>query len=423
MGEIVQLSKSLLRVRGPDAARFLNGLLTTRLIPNVVKKKQHTISANENRHLGLNNTVNLLENWGVMHEDIYDPEQNIYVTRTGIFSMLLNSKGRVINECFNFPVPFHSRTPEFQETVKKGPDYLLEISPVYQRSLLSMLKIHKLSAQVKIEQAADIYSYYYYSDTPEFEDWLENVQQEYFQTAEPSAALSSAALFVEKAGFLLANYADHVVGLAVDNRIPNFGIKILTNVPIDSPSSLLAPEFVARFGARQVSEEHVTERRYINGLFETSDAAKGQSLLPFEANLDYVNGLSLEKGCYVGQELTIRTYNGGVIRKRIVPVEFDQNVAALMGGVDLSTVEISRPDASSATEPATPSPVVALSPFGLTGVVGRRGKLAKLFSVHGSHGFLLATVDDVKKDGRFEMKVGGASVGLTAFLPEWWPEE
>lgn len=42
--------------------------------------------------------------------------------------------------------------------------------------------------------------------------------------------------------------------------------------------------------------------------------------LPFEANLDHHQGVDFRKGCYVGQELTARTYHTGVIRKRLVPV-------------------------------------------------------------------------------------------------------
>ena len=66
----------------------------------------------------------------------------------------------------------------------------------------------------------------------------------------------------------------------------------------------------------------VVQRRFQNGLFEIQDASKGSSLLPFECNLDYTNGLSLDKGCYVGQELTIRTFNNGVIRKEYSPYNF-----------------------------------------------------------------------------------------------------
>ncbi|KAG0146720.1 hypothetical protein CROQUDRAFT_106992 [Cronartium quercuum f. sp. fusiforme G11] len=42
--------------------------------------------------------------------------------------------------------------------------------------------------------------------------------------------------------------------------------------------------------------------------------------LPFEANLDHHRAIDFRKGCYVGQELTARTYHTGVIRKRLVPI-------------------------------------------------------------------------------------------------------
>ncbi|KII94791.1 hypothetical protein PLICRDRAFT_33599 [Plicaturopsis crispa FD-325 SS-3] len=44
------------------------------------------------------------------------------------------------------------------------------------------------------------------------------------------------------------------------------------------------------------------------------------SAFPMESNLDVMGGLDFRKGCYVGQELTVRTYHTGVIRKRILPV-------------------------------------------------------------------------------------------------------
>lgn len=43
------------------------------------------------------------------------------------------------------------------------------------------------------------------------------------------------------------------------------------------------------------------------------DFLLGQSL-PLESNLDYTNGVDFRKGCYLGQELTIRTYHTGVTR-------------------------------------------------------------------------------------------------------------
>ncbi|PLW29118.1 hypothetical protein PCASD_15994 [Puccinia coronata f. sp. avenae] len=62
--------------------------------------------------------------------------------------------------------------------------------------------------------------------------------------------------------------------------------------------------------------------------------------LPFEANLDYHHGVDFRKGCYVGQELTARTYHTGVIRKRLVPVLIAKDshltASAIPGRISLS---------------------------------------------------------------------------------------
>lgn len=43
-------------------------------------------------------------------------------------------------------------------------------------------------------------------------------------------------------------------------------------------------------------------------------------LIPLEANLDWMNGVVFDKGCYLGQELTARTHFRGLLRKRCFPV-------------------------------------------------------------------------------------------------------
>jgi len=46
----------------------------------------------------------------------------------------------------------------------------------------------------------------------------------------------------------------------------------------------------------------------------------GQYLSPLSSvGLIFIS-VDFRKGCYVGQELTVRTYHTGVIRKRILPV-------------------------------------------------------------------------------------------------------
>lgn len=416
---IARIPRSIIRIRGVDSSKFLNGLVTTRLLPNVVKKKQHTISENENRHLELQKLIDPLTNWGLMHEDIFDPDENIFVRRDGVASMFLNSKGRVVNDCFMYAFPYHTLCESFGKEINEA-QFLVEVDPRYAQSLQLLLKIHKLSAKVKIEAVENMHSYYYFNESPEFEEWLDNLQTTYMCTGDPAGALEMANKLVSEEHVFSRNFAPNVAGFAIDNRIPNFGLKILTNVETEDPAGIFSKRFKDRFDVKEVLPNLITDRRFVNGLFETADAPQGMSLLPFECNLDYINGLSLEKGCYVGQELTIRTYNGGVIRKRVAPVSFsgdegdlEKLAAAEVGDISLEPVTQEAPKQA------------ASSPFGNSSKTIRRSKIGKLLAVRGRMGFALVNLDLVQKDNRLKVGVPGVGkdIDATVHLPEWWPEE
>ncbi|RLV94089.1 putative transferase CAF17 mitochondrial [Spathaspora sp. JA1] len=418
------LNKTLLNIKGPDATKFLNGLITTRLLPNIVKKKQHTITDAETRHLNLSEIININQNWGLMHEDIYDPNHTISIGRNGINSMFLNSKGRVITDCFLYANPFHSSSDAKEGQLEGNGDYLIEIDPKQESTLLSLLKIHKLSAKVKIKKL-ELYSYYIYNDSIEFDDWMEDIQQRYFQSMDPKSAWSDADLFIQSQELINTDIADSVIGLAFDNRIPNFGIKIVTNKPIDN---LLSAEFTSKFEIEPVDESNITKRRIDTGLFETCDGPSNTSLLPFDCNLDYTNGLSLEKGCYVGQELTIRTYNNGTIRKRIYPLKFHEYEGTnweVLNNVDLETVTklvispLEEPESEQAQEEEQIS-----SPFGAgKSVRKRKSSQGKILSVYGDLGFGLFNIDDVEKNRLYKVELdSGKFIIVEVKVPDWWPE-
>lgn len=42
---------------------------------------------------------------------------------------------------------------------------------------------------------------------------------------------------------------------------------------------------------------------------------------PLESNLDLINAIAWNKGCYLGQELTFMTHSRGATRKRLMPVQ------------------------------------------------------------------------------------------------------
>merc|ERR1712215_588921 len=68
-------------------------------------------------------------------------------------------------------------------------------------------------------------------------------------------------------------------------------------------------------------------RRCILGISEGVEDMPVGKCIPLEYNLDYLQGVSFHKGCYIGQELTARTHHTGVIRKRILPLTIHQEIA------------------------------------------------------------------------------------------------
>jgi folate-binding protein YgfZ len=67
-------------------------------------------------------------------------------------------------------------------------------------------------------------------------------------------------------------------------------------------------------------------QRYLHGVPEGPQEIIRETALPMEVNIDLNGGIDFRKGCYVGQELTIRTKHTGVVRKRILPVRFQSEI-------------------------------------------------------------------------------------------------
>ena len=71
----------------------------------------------------------------------------------------------------------------------------------------------------------------------------------------------------------------------------------------------------------EVPVESYQLRRLMMGVAEGQGEILKETALPQESNIDYMGGIDFRKGCYIGQELTIRTHHTGVVRKRILPVQ------------------------------------------------------------------------------------------------------
>ncbi|KAF1830077.1 Aminomethyltransferase folate-binding domain-containing protein [Decorospora gaudefroyi] len=78
---------------------------------------------------------------------------------------------------------------------------------------------------------------------------------------------------------------------------------------------------VAEDGAEPADTQEYHLHRYRCGIAEGPQEIVREAALPMECNIDLWHGIDFKKGCYVGQELTIRTKHTGIVRKRILPVQ------------------------------------------------------------------------------------------------------
>lgn len=126
--------------------------------------------------------------------------------------------------------------------------------------------------------------------------------------------------------------------------------------------------------------------RYYLGVGEGCQDLPPGDCFPLEANCDYLHGVSFHKGCYIGQELTARTYHTGVVRKRIMPLYFTKTPSRV-------------PDDKK--------------------IVHKGSSLGKLRGVEGDVGLGLLRIDKALGFGEFAVGDGLAQT----VRPNWWPLE
>jgi hypothetical protein len=170
-------------------------------------------------------------------------------------------------------------------------------------------------------------------------------------------------------------------GIAVpDPRLAAFGMRILAKAGTELP---------AGFGQGDDGAYHA--RRVAFALPEAPHDFQPGEAFPHDADMDDLNGVAFDKGCFVGQEVVSRMQHRGTARRRIVRVEGD------------------------APLPAPGSPVTA------------GGKAAgTLGTTDGARGLALVRLDRVQgARGRGEPVLAG-EVAIEAQLPDWarftWPE-
>lgn len=278
-----------------------------------------------------------------------------------MYAMVLNSSGRILHDV----IIYNNRTDDSSD-VK---DFLIEVDSNAIEKLERHLKMYRLRKKIDINVVEQKKCWIVYEPNLDFQT-ISKVDLE--------CLYINRKVFTKPSIELKTNSTEAIV--VRDPRMPYLGHKLL--LPSGHhPRDLL-----------DVSESNLetyTDLRYKLGVAEGPCELVPGEVMPLEANVDYLHGISFHKGCYIGQELTARIFHTGVVRKRYMPIV-------------LST-ELSE---------AIPKE---------TNILSSKGKKVGRIRAHaGVHGVALLKIAECLADK------GGISIaGMPAstFRPAWWPIE
>ncbi|KAI1406048.1 Aminomethyltransferase folate-binding domain-containing protein [Hypoxylon fuscum] len=249
-------SRRLISIAGPDAPKFLHGIVTQSVID------EPSTSGSRQRHSASPKTTT--------------PAASL----PGFYGGFLNATGRVLHDVF----VYRDTLGIAGDAAAAGEAFMIEVDAAQVDALAKHLKRYKLRSKLKFRVL----------DQGECAAW------QVWDDRTPDSASPSALqqLLQHQSG-------DHVV--LPDTRAPGMGHRVL------SRGSGLSLDL------ERSNDEAYRVRRYLRGVAEGQAEIPREHALPLESNMDVAGAIDFRKGCYVGQELTIRTKHRGIVRKRILP--------------------------------------------------------------------------------------------------------
>ncbi|KIM46253.1 hypothetical protein M413DRAFT_441333 [Hebeloma cylindrosporum] len=315
---------------------------------------------------------------GLLSSSVREPVRNRY-------SSFLHAQGRVMYDVFLYAAT-NGYFLEYDSRASEAPP------------LLSYLKRHVLRSKVKIRNMADEYDIWAAWGSSEDTQWETGRQWDWARSGaiEPVWNATHDWPWGTREGII------H------DRRAVGMGSRLLVKKGTQ-PQAIATHDIVS-------SDEYVLHR-IMHGVPEGIHDIPPMQSFPMDSNLDVMGAVDFRKGCYVGQELTVRTYHTGVIRKRILPVTIHKPAQEICEdpplqfphNLDLKPVSVN-PDRQG------PRP---------------RGT-GKLLSTHKGVGLALLRMEHVsgvqQGDLRLEFEVSNAGDKTSTWIaspwwPDWWPQE
>ncbi|XP_017882379.1 putative transferase CAF17 homolog, mitochondrial [Ceratina calcarata] len=215
-----------------------------------------------------------------------------------VYALFLNTKGRVMYDV----IVYRSQ----EENV-----YYIECDSQAVDPLQKHLKMYRVRRKIDIDHLGDDINVWAFFDPTQC---MNNKPSESRQKLE--GLIFPCGTLDNKVSKIVEN-----IMIYQDPRASDLGIRILADSNIDRN------QIVKQLNTDIVeSVDNLSYRafRYKLGIAEGINDLPPGKPLPLEVNCDYLHGVSFHKGCYIGQELTARTYHTGVVRKRLMPLLFEQ---------------------------------------------------------------------------------------------------
>lgn len=358
-------TRSVVRFRGPDTIKFLQGLLT-----NDIRK---------------------------FHEPVGDEKSSLVTpnlpasSARSLYAAMLTPQGRFLYDMFLYEPP---RSDEKLDPSGSRPgtepkqdevELLADVDSSVLDELVDALKKYRLRSKVDIENVGESLCCWQRYGVD-----LHKRQPSSSSLEDPESASVGWGGAMDPTGSSSSQGNSNGWQWHKDPRLDCLGFRGIF------PSNTTPPMVEAN---TETEEENYLLWRLEKGVAEGSiEIPKGEAI-PLEYNLAGLNAISFEKGCYIGQELIARSHHRGVIRKRLLPLRF----------LDQSGKEVVQKVAPSSE------------------VMGMKSgkKVGTVTTAVGSRGLGLIRLEEAFK-GSGNLVVKGEEeedVKVEVVRPEWWPRE
>lgn len=332
-------------------------------------------------------------------------------SRTPFYAAFLTAQGKVLHDVFVYPTAgsaWAAAAAAAKNAQSDEPGYLVEVDGAQSTALVTHIKRHKLRAKLGIRLL----------DAGELDVWSAWREEDKW-TAHAGSFGSGGG-----GGDMATNGEDRSsntsVGLLglIDRRASGLGQRVL----LPGASSGHESPLHSHPSLESLSEAPLsayTIRRYLRGVAEGQAEIPRDNSFPMNVNIDLMGGIDFKKGCYIGQELTIRTHHTGVVRRRILPVMLFDSAGAVPDRLDY--------DASSAISMPAQDAEMKLQ--------GKRGRPGKWIAGVGNVGLAMCRLEmmtdlvvtaepsQFSPEERFVINAGSdetsEEVGVRAFVPDW----